>query len=134
MQKYEGLKLKEKQIVEKKAILQSIPTISAQVDNMSETERPLMGDKVQRILSISGIVERSFAARIKQMIFRSTRVNAYVNFSEAENVIEDEKPILEGKTIITIMYQGGEDLKAKIQKILDVFEIRPIEIQASRTE
>ena len=134
MQKYEGLKLKEKQIVEKKAILQSIPTISAQVDNMSETERPLMGDKVQRILSISGIVERSFAARIKQMIFRSTRGNAYVNFSEAENVIEDEKPILEGKTIITIMYQGGEDLKAKIQKILDVFEIRPIEIQASRTE
>jgi V-type H+-transporting ATPase subunit a len=79
-------------------------------------------DNSMRFSSLTGVVSSEEKSRFERMIFRATRGNCYIRFSEITQAIVDPDSNLPVKKHVFIVFFKSDSIAAKIRKICDAFE------------
>lgn len=95
--------------------------INAEEDGVPNAQ-PLMGGNLgARFVNISGTINTDEVMRFRKLVFRATRGNALVYFSDIKKPIEDFYGVQYQKTVYCVLFQDSGTLRDKVTKICDSF-------------
>jgi len=78
-------------------------------------------DDSMRFSSLTGVVASEEKARFERMVFRSTRGNCFLRFSEIEQTIMDPETNQPQKKHVFLIFFKSTAIEAKLKKICDAF-------------
>ena len=89
------------------------------VSSIAGGQRMQGGD--MRFDSVTGVIEKAERTRFERMIFRSTRGNCYIRFSEIEDDVTDPVTGAIVKKEVFIIFFKSSSIERKVKKICDAF-------------
>jgi len=87
------------------------------------------GDRELQFSSITGVLPSADRTRFERMLFRSTRGNCYVRFSDSELVLDDTNSGTCVSKVVFIIFYKSAAIESKIKRICDAFSAHRYEVR-----
>lgn len=97
------------------------PSFSTGINQEGERKAPLMESIGAKFINISGTINTDEVMRFRKLVFRATRGNALVYFSDIKKPIVDFYGVEYQKTVYCVLFQDSPEMRNKVTKICDSF-------------
>eukprot|EP01125_Pyxidicula_operculata_P002018 TRINITY_DN11997_c0_g1_i1.p1 TRINITY_DN11997_c0_g1~~TRINITY_DN11997_c0_g1_i1.p1 ORF type:complete len:873 (-),score=229.18 TRINITY_DN11997_c0_g1_i1:357-2975(-) len=141
----EALNTNHNQLIELKVVLEKDEGFFAEAgqhhethDNEEEAKVGLISERAKELQSglgfVSGVIDYNTFHLFERVLYRVTRGNLFMKFSEIEKEIKDPRTGVKSKKVVFIVFFSGQQLESRIRKICESFSAHLYPCPSTPTE